>query len=159
MSFSVMVVEDDDSIRELMVDMVREYFRNKLSISVWQACDGKSGLEICRREKLDLIISDILMPEMDGVSMLLEIRNGFVMNQNTWTILLSGIPLKKLDSFTQGSSTTRFLAKPFTFTSLAICMDECFNKISTSNKDAEKILSDQPRWKKAGDERMCLQIL
>ena len=42
--------------------------------TVFEARDGEEGLEICRREHLDLAIVDIVMPEKDGFTTIMEMK-------------------------------------------------------------------------------------
>lgn len=68
----IVIVEDEASIREGMEGILR-----KLD-PAWQlagkAQDGKSGLEIIRKECPDVTIMDIRMPDMDGLTMLEQLR-------------------------------------------------------------------------------------
>jgi len=59
----VLVVDDDKSI----VDVVRLVLTQK-EYDVCVAYDGKEGLAVARQEKPDVIILDIMMPEMDGIT-------------------------------------------------------------------------------------------
>lgn len=68
--YSILVIEDDPSICsniELILQME--------GFDVRTACDGQTGLAKIREKRPDLILCDILMPEMDGHT-LLEILNG-----------------------------------------------------------------------------------
>lgn len=58
---SILVVDDKQSLRQL----VREYLTQE-GYRVIEAADGREALFVARREKPDLIILDIMMPEMDG---------------------------------------------------------------------------------------------
>jgi len=60
---NILVVDDDKSIVDLL-----EYILTRKKYTVCAAYDGKEGLAIAKREKPDLIILDIMMPVMDGVS-------------------------------------------------------------------------------------------
>ena len=67
--YRILVVEDDKEIRE----GIEIYLRNQ-GYEVFHASNGREGLEVMAREELHLAIVDIMMPVMDGVSMLLKMR-------------------------------------------------------------------------------------
>ncbi len=62
------IVEDEIRIREGIQKLLPKL--NKTNIVVGEAENGKEGLEVIRREKPDIIITDIRMPVMDGLEML-----------------------------------------------------------------------------------------
>lgn len=67
----VMCVEDEKYIRE---ELVRELKRS--GHDVVEASDGAAALAQLRKQVPDLIVSDILMPEMDGLELLRQVRAG-----------------------------------------------------------------------------------
>ncbi len=67
--YHILIVEDDSAIRQ----GVEIYLTNQ-GYTVFQAKDGKEGLEIVERETIHLAIVDIMMPVMDGVTMLMQLR-------------------------------------------------------------------------------------
>lgn len=69
--YRILVVEDDKEIRE----GIEIYLKNQ-GYEVFQAANGKEGLEVVAREELHLAIVDIMMPVMDGVTMLMKLREG-----------------------------------------------------------------------------------
>lgn len=70
MKKSILIVEDEIKIRFL----IRDYFL-KENFNIYEAEDGKSGLEVFSKEKIDLIILDVMMPNMDGFTFLEKIRS------------------------------------------------------------------------------------
>jgi DNA-binding response OmpR family regulator len=65
----VLVVDDDPVILELLrINFEMEGFE------VVSACDGRAGLERAVADAPDLVISDIMMPNVDGLQMLAQIR-------------------------------------------------------------------------------------
>lgn len=65
----ILVIEDEPSLRKALNDkLIREGF------TTYQATDGKEGLEMALREHPDLVLLDIIMPVMDGMTMLSELR-------------------------------------------------------------------------------------
>ncbi len=66
---TVLVVDDDAHIREVVRFALR-----KADFDVLEAADGRAALEIAARENPDLLVLDILMPEMDGTEVCRELR-------------------------------------------------------------------------------------
>lgn len=64
---TVLVVDDEAEIRELHAQMIEQHVPN---CQVIQACNGRQGLERMKDVRPDLILLDLLMPEMDGFGML-----------------------------------------------------------------------------------------
>ena len=67
-----LLVEDDKEIREGI-----EIFLRGQGYRVFQAADGVEGLEILEREEIHLAIVDIMMPRMDGVTMVIRLREHY----------------------------------------------------------------------------------
>ena len=68
-SLSLLYVEDNSDARESTLQVLGEFFH-----TIFVAHDGEDGLEKFHKEKIDLIITDINMPRLDGISMIAEIR-------------------------------------------------------------------------------------
>ncbi|HEX9007315.1 MAG TPA: sigma-54 dependent transcriptional regulator [Bacteroidota bacterium] len=67
---SVLYVEDEPFLRERIRIVLDMHFDRVLS-----ACDGREGLDMFVRERPDIVVSDIQMPEMDGLEMVERIRS------------------------------------------------------------------------------------
>lgn len=65
----ILVVEDDAAIRRGVVDMLRYN-----GYAVHEAPDGRAGLDLALAVDADLILLDIMMPHMDGMQVLAELR-------------------------------------------------------------------------------------
>jgi len=65
----ILIVEDDD----LTLRMLSDAFRNE-GFFVYEAIDGKEGLDTALRECPDIILLDIIIPEMDGLSVFKRLR-------------------------------------------------------------------------------------
>lgn len=67
---TILIIEDEPDIREVYAEfLISEGF------DVEQAADGKSGLDKARTCKWDLLLLDIMIPELDGISLLKLIKN------------------------------------------------------------------------------------
>ena len=68
----VLIVEDDKEIREGV-----EIYLKSQGYEVYQAADGVEGLEVIEKEEIHLAIVDIMMPRMDGISMVAKLREKY----------------------------------------------------------------------------------
>ncbi|MBF0273981.1 MAG: response regulator [Nitrospinae bacterium] len=67
-SGSILLVEDDEKIRELLA----QYLINVGKLNVFTARNGLEGLEVVKKEKIDIVITDMNMPEMNGIEFIKE---------------------------------------------------------------------------------------
>ncbi len=68
-AYHILIVEDDKEIRE----GIEIYLKNQGYI-VFQAADGVEGLEKINQEEIHLAIVDVMMPRMDGITMMMKVR-------------------------------------------------------------------------------------
>jgi len=66
---TILLIEDDESLRKVM-----EYNLREEGYSVVTAADGRSGLERFQAQAVDLVLTDIRMPEMDGMEVLTRLK-------------------------------------------------------------------------------------
>lgn len=100
----ILIVDDEARIRQL----IRKYAEFE-GHTVEEAMDGMQAIDICRKNKYDLIIMDVMMPELDGFSACREIRKF----SDTPVIMLSarGEEYDKIHGFELGSDD--YVVKPF----------------------------------------------
>jgi DNA-binding response OmpR family regulator len=67
---TILIVDDDDSIRSLLHQELSD-----TGYLIEEACNGKQALECVRRNKPDLIILDVMMPEMNGFDVAAVLKN------------------------------------------------------------------------------------
>ena len=68
-AYHILIVEDDKEIRE----GIEIYLKNQGYV-VFQAADGVEGLEVIGQEEIHLAIVDVMMPRMDGITMMMKVR-------------------------------------------------------------------------------------
>lgn len=104
--YRILIVEDDKEIRE----GVEIYLRNQ-GYDVYQASNGAEGLKVIEQQELHLAIVDIMMPVMDGVTMLMKLRS---MNYEFPVIMLSAKSeeVDKIMGLNMGADD--YVTKPFT---------------------------------------------
>ena len=141
----ILVVDDEEGIRVLC--------RVNLQIAgydVLEAADGTSALELARRERLDLIFLDVMMPQMDGWDVLRRLKED---------VATASIPVVMLTARTSEADQIRawgegildYLAKPFNPQAL-----EEFAAIAMQPRDAAE---DQERRRHVVEQLRRMQEL
>jgi signal transduction histidine kinase/ligand-binding sensor domain-containing protein/DNA-binding response OmpR family regulator len=102
----LLIVEDNKDLRDLISSRLKE------SYDILQAADGEEGLETALREMPDIIISDVMMPRMDGIEMSRKIKND-IRTSHIPLILLTAKTGEesKLEGLTAGADD--YITKPF----------------------------------------------
>jgi DNA-binding response OmpR family regulator len=104
--YRILVVEDDKEINQYIKNELKEQYK------IHQAYNGREALDFILKEKPDLILTDIMMPEMDGISLSKKIKS----NVNTEHIPIVILTAKSLEEDQiQGLETgaDAFMVKPF----------------------------------------------
>ena len=78
----ILVIDDDSAVRDTLVQVLEDG-----GYEVASAEDGKRGIASFRRDPPDLVITDIIMPEMEGIQTITELRR---IRPNAKIIALSG---------------------------------------------------------------------
>jgi len=68
----ILVIDDDVQMRQMLRQMLE-----REGYEVVDAPDGKEGIRLYRDEPADLIITDIIMPEKEGIGTIFELRRDF----------------------------------------------------------------------------------
>jgi two-component system response regulator (stage 0 sporulation protein F) len=79
---TILIIDDEESIRLLLRSALEA-----AGYEVTEAANGRQGLELYRQKPADLVITDILMPELNGLDMLLELTREFL---NAKVVAISG---------------------------------------------------------------------
>lgn len=82
----VLLVEDEEEL----VRLVERWLVRSFGAAVDSAENGRAGLERATEHTYDLIVSDIRMPEMDGIAMVQRIREGTGPNRATPVVIVTG---------------------------------------------------------------------
>jgi CheY-like chemotaxis protein len=80
--FSILVVDDEDSIRRVLVRVLEP-----MGVRVVCAGNGIEALRAIEKEDIDMVITDVLMPEMDGIELIPLIKKR---RPKTYVLAMSG---------------------------------------------------------------------
>ncbi len=129
----ILVIEDDDSVRSSIVELL-----NEEGFETFEAENGKIGIEKAKQIFPELIISDILMPEVDGYGVLRELQK----DQST-----SSIPFIFLSARTEASDIRMgmnigaddYLTKPYKADDLLEAVNSRLRKKNNSDEKVNQI--------------------
>ncbi len=101
----ILIVEDNDELRDVLVNTLGVYFQ------IYEARNGKEGLEIANQIFPDLILTDLIMPEMDGMTMSKKIKGDINLNHiPIFMLTVMQASSQKLESAESGITT--YFTKP-----------------------------------------------
>jgi two-component system alkaline phosphatase synthesis response regulator PhoP len=125
---SILVIEDTKSVRQILAAMLLEE-----GYEVITAIDGKDGLEMAKREEPDLIILDVMLPEMNGYEVCCHLK--FDEQYEHIPVILLTARRKEADRKKAAQTCAdAYLTKPFERDQL---MQEV-RRLLEQHKDAEK---------------------
>ena len=105
-NITLLVVEDNEQFRTFMKDLLEHDFH------ILTAADGQEGLDMARDYNPDLIISDVMMPRMDGYEFCRQIKNDMKCSHIPF-ILLTARNSSESRSGAYAAGADSFIAKPF----------------------------------------------
>ena len=132
--YSILVVDDEEMIRRLIAKYAA--FEGH---SVTEAGDGMSAVQMCREGQFDIVILDIMMPELDGFSACREIRKF----SDVPIIMLSarGEEYDKINGFNLGVDD--YVVKPFSPKELMLRVEAVMKRVRTQGKPSESASANE----------------
>lgn len=112
----VLVAEDNPAVREFIV--------RSLASAGYQAipvADGQQALDILGREKFDVLITDIVMPNVDGIALALKAVRLF---PDLRIVMISGYAQERMRAHNLDALVHRIIAKPFSLEEICQAVKE-----------------------------------
>ena len=127
----LLVVDDEEKIRS----MIKKYAVYE-GHEIVEASNGFEAIEMCQKRSFDLIIMDIMMPELDGFSACKEIRK---MSQTPIIVLSArGEEYDKIHGFEVGIDD--YVVKPFSVKELMMRIQAILKRTNAMNEQSKEIL-------------------
>jgi DNA-binding NtrC family response regulator len=118
--FSCLLVDDDPNIISLLESTLSD-----TSYQIYTARDGKSALDLMEKVSVDATLIDLIMPEMDGITLLKQIKKDY---PETMAIMLSGYGCIESAVKAVKLGAVDFLEKPISPEGLRFCLAQLFEK-------------------------------
>ncbi|APF17714.1 sigma-54-dependent transcriptional regulator [Caldithrix abyssi] len=101
----ILVVDDEQEVRDTLYNVLKS-----LDYVPHVAASGKEALEIIKNERIDVVLSDLYMPEMDGIELLKRVK---AMNSKVVFLMITAHPTIEtaVDAIKKGAYD--YLTKPF----------------------------------------------
>ena len=119
----ILIVEDEAVINKVYTDGLADE-----GFAVLTALNGKDGFDLAIREKPDLILLDILMPVMDGLTMMDKLREYNAYGKKVPIILLTNLSAREekiLQAITKNEPAYYFVKSNFNFKEILEKIKEC----------------------------------
>ena len=126
----VLIVDDSKTICQILVDMM-----NSLGYENRTATDGLQALTILKEENFSVVISDIEMPGLDGLTLIKRIKDQF---PGMDVITITGFGTKYSYSEVIKTGASDFIVKPFGIDEIAAKLDRIFRERSIKRQLEEK---------------------
>ena len=109
---TILLVEDEEPVRLFSARALREK-----GYKILEASSGEEALQIAAKENFDLLVTDVVMPKMDGPTLNKLLKEKF---PNLKTIFISGYTEETFRQDVSKNADIHFLQKPFTLRDLAV---------------------------------------
>lgn len=124
---TLLIVEDNQELREIL----KEHFAPAYNVRT--ASNGREGLDICLTTFPDAIVSDVMMPEMDGIEMCRRIKNNLSVAYIPLVLLTAKDNVEsQIDGYESGADL--YLSKPFSMKLLEV--------------NLQRLLKQREKWMK-----------
>ncbi|GAB1535685.1 hypothetical protein ADMFC3_13160 [Geovibrio sp. ADMFC3] len=119
-TLSALFVEDDSYARTAMATILRNLFGNLIL-----ADNGRNGLDIFHENSIDIVITDLWMPEMTGFEMIAGMK---AQNPEVVVVVMSAYDVPDYESRAENLGIFGFLKKPFTLADFESVLKEAGHK-------------------------------
>lgn len=133
--FTVLVVEDDYNIRDLLLDILSSKY------TVLTANDGLEAIRILQQNLPDLVLCDIVMPELDGLGLIDKIRS----DERTAHLPIVSVSAKlsiedRIEAVEHGADA--YITKPFNLRHVLATIEQLLNKRTIMKEYFNSVRSD-----------------
>jgi len=120
----ILIIEDDDKFRAMVRKMLEKAGYNDIE----EAANGSIGIKLIRQHPFDLVITDIIMPEKEGLEMITELSRDYI---GVKIIAMSGGGINDPQGYLEIAKclgASRTLAKPFKHSDLIDAVQELLSE-------------------------------
>jgi len=125
----ILIIDDEASIRELFLNMLTQE-----GYDVVEASDGNAGMKLFRDNPSDVVITDLIMPDKEGIETIMELRRDF---PDVKIIAISGGGVVHAEEYlrmARGVGADRVFKKPFDVPEMLDAVSELLEQSGSKDK-------------------------
>lgn len=126
---TILIVEDDTSTLKWLVRVLSIYFKE-----VYSACDAVEGLEVFKANPSSIVLADIQMPDVDGLTFLQKIKS---MDSNTFRIIMTAFNSSPYINKAVESGVHLYLKKPIDIDEILVAISSYLSSEKTLDEKIE----------------------
>lgn len=126
---TILIVEDDVSTLKWLVRVFSIYFKE-----VYSACDAIEGLEVFKKNPTCIVLADIQMPDIDGLTFLQKIKS---INSNTFRIIMTAFNSSSYVHKAVESGVHLYLKKPIDIDEILVAISSYISNEQSDDKKLE----------------------
>lgn len=143
--YNFLVVDDEFPIIKILSDILSLHAQTG---SVFSASDGERALEIIRNNKIDILITDILMPRLSGIELIRELK---ARNSDIHIIAVSASSKIDLVREAVRSGAYDYILKPFSMDEIMFSVNRVIDRLKLLEERAGYVMNLEDRIKDAND--------
>ncbi len=149
--YRLLVVDDHDEIRHYISGVLEKAY------TVRQAAHGREALEILENEKVDLIITDLMMPWLDGFELIEEVRQSEKW-QHIPVMVVSARTTEQDKMKVLDAGVNDFIAKPFDLDELTKKVENHIGALDTARKNTWQAVAENKDLKSNLEQNILKKI-
>jgi diguanylate cyclase (GGDEF)-like protein len=138
---SILVIDDDDALRRSIVDYLED-----TGFQVHQACNGQEGVRLFEQQLPDLVLTDLMMPDLDGLGVVNAIRQ---QSPETPVVIISGNGSVGYAIETIRQGAWDYITKPIH--DFAV-LEQVITKVAARSKEAQAVHKRVKELERSVDE-------
>lgn len=129
---TVLIVDDEEGIR-----LVAKRALEKTGLSVFAVANASEALDFLRANKVDLVLTDILMPGIDGLQLISQARE--IVSDVCWLVMTAYVDLETVSERIKNTSFD-YISKPFDINRLRERVQEAYSRQKTRQAEATELM-------------------
>jgi CheY-like chemotaxis protein/glycine cleavage system H lipoate-binding protein len=131
---NILIVDDE----QIVIDSIKKHLKNERNYQIFSAVEVESALRLLTENQIDIVLTDLMMPEIDGLELLKILQDK---NENIIPIMITGYATINTALQAQQLGAFDYLAKPFTKDELKKLVSRAASLVQATRENAKDNLN------------------